>query len=254
MTTVALPLVEHAPLLGYDSMGEGAFPGTPTFKSEVDLGYTLARSLTAPVSPPCAATPLIGHRLLRVVMALQERLQLFGPPRLSGYEGITWLEDAAESEPLRRSSVPAAEVLGCVDRCAAWLNCTEEEVAAYAGFSRRSIANWRRGVDPYPSTVRGLLELHALLSLLSRTQGEQRLRYLAESAPGAERSRREDLQSPEGRRRLLAELSDHGYVHLDREVIPTESEMLALEGRMTGLRGKGMTPETVRRVRRRPRP
>lgn len=194
MTAVAQTPAEYSLTLGVDLTPEGEFPGTPTFACAVDLGVTQAQHSTSLVTDSRGTTPLIGRRLVQVVRALERQILLLrGPASTPHGAGGSSLADSVRG-PRSSTRLLAADVLDAVLKCSEWLKCTEEDVAADAGFSRRSIANWRKGIDVNPSTVRGLLELHAVLSLIARTQGDQITQYLEQAPPGTQSPRREELK------------------------------------------------------------
>jgi hypothetical protein len=57
------------------------------------------------------------------------------------------------------------------------------------GFSRRSLANWRAGLEPYPKTTRGLFEIHSFVAgLIDRLTLKGTRLWLAEPLPGADAS------------------------------------------------------------------
>lgn len=115
----------------------------------------------------------------------------------------------------RRS--PSERVLDTVRDLTGWLGFTEEQVADAAGYSRRSISNWRKGIDPYPKTVRGLFELHALVDGLVRAIGLNGTQgwLAAVSSSGEQRMRLIDSQ--EGRAQLLREAQPLLFVRVESE-------------------------------------
>ena len=94
---------------------------------------------------------------------------------------------------------------------------TEEGIADLAGFSRRNYPNWRAGQGSYGKTVRGLFEIHALVSGLVRVLGTaEALSWL--TLPGSDGSpRRESLSTEEGRAQLLREASAFLFAQVEHE-------------------------------------
>ena len=102
---------------------------------------------------------------------------------------------------------PAERALAAVADVQAWLGVGRDEVAQLAGYSPRSIKNWREGMDPYPATVRRLRDIHALVGSLTRRLGLEGARlWLADSAAGG-RARRDLLGEPQGLPTLVSEAS-----------------------------------------------
>lgn len=114
---------------------------------------------------------------------------------LAGVLGPTVLSGSADQGSLSnayRSRMPANErlatqpksdvaphgnsdvdrVLSAISDLVDWLGVTEEQASDLAGFSRRNVSNWRRGVGVYPKTVRSLFEIHALVGGLINSLGQ----------------------------------------------------------------------------------
>lgn len=74
--------------------------------------------------------------------------------------------------PKHRENVVHGEtVLGVVTDLRSWLGITKTQVAELGGFDRRNLSNWERG-GAYPSTVRHLLSVHALVGAIVDKLGQ----------------------------------------------------------------------------------
>jgi hypothetical protein len=150
-------------------------------------------------------------------------------------------------EPVMSS--PAEAALAAVSDIQHWLAIGQDQVAALAGYSSRSVKNWREGMDPYPATVRRLFDLHALLGSLDRAMGTERVRlWLADTGPGGI-SRRERLADDAGLRSVVAEANAILFEE------PTVAPLHALDFEEEGQRVVAHSPDVfsspVRRVRSR---
>lgn len=99
----------------------------------------------------------------------------------------------------------AQAALTAVSDIQRWLAIGQDQVAELAGYAPRSVKNWRKGMDPYPTTVRRLFDLHALLRSLDRSIGTDGARlWLAATGQGGV-SRRERLGNDAGLRGVIAD-------------------------------------------------
>lgn len=100
---------------------------------------------------------------------------------------------------------PAQAALAAVTDLQQWLAIGQDQVAALAGYAPRSVKNWRDGMGPYPSTVRRLFDVHALVGSLTRTMGTESARlWLADTGSG-EVSRRDRFVDDAGLRTVITE-------------------------------------------------
>jgi hypothetical protein len=100
---------------------------------------------------------------------------------------------------------PAERALAAVSDVQAWLGIGRDDVAQLAGYSPRSIKNWREGMDPYPATVRRLFDIHALVGALERQMGSDGARVWLADAAADGRARRDLLGEEAGLRALVSE-------------------------------------------------
>ncbi|MBC6450685.1 hypothetical protein [Actinokineospora xionganensis] len=107
----------------------------------------------------------------------------------------------ARSSPEKRQGNTTRAVLA-VTELASWLDCTEEEVAELAGFSRRNLSNWRGGASAYPKTVRGLFEIHGLVGALVHHLGKVGALVWLAQADEENCARRELLRTSAGRSKV----------------------------------------------------
>lgn len=118
-----------------------------------------------------------------------------------------------------------------------WLGVSEDQVARMAGFSRRSLPNWRAGGGVYPKTVRRLFELHALVhglvDRLGRTDASTWLTQRS-AARGASMTRQELLASgPDGVRSVLDEAQPLLFAAVNRRLGAAEFEEAAIDSAFT---------------------
>ncbi len=115
---------------------------------------------------------------------------------------------AGEELPISRSPAPlsaAGRALSAVADIQSWLGMGRDDVAQVAGYSPRSIKNWREGTDPYPATVRRLFDIHALVGSLTQRLGQDGTRVWLATAAAGGRARRELLGTEDGLRNLVSE-------------------------------------------------
>jgi hypothetical protein len=106
---------------------------------------------------------------------------------------------------VERPLSPAQMAVTAVSDIQRWLAVGQDQVATLAGYAPRSVKNWREGMDPYPSTVRRLFDLHALLGSLTQRMGIDSARlWLADSSRGGVR-RRDLLTDDVGLRSVISE-------------------------------------------------
>ncbi|MHB1536213.1 MAG: hypothetical protein ACYC1D_16705 [Acidimicrobiales bacterium] len=120
------------------------------------------------------------------------------------FEGIGtsygWKPSVVEEAPSAAQS--ALEAVADIQR---WLAIGQDQVATLAGYAPRSVKNWREGMDPYPSTVRRLFDLHALLGSLTHRIGVEGARlWLADISHTGVR-RRDRLADEDGLRSVISE-------------------------------------------------
>lgn len=68
------------------------------------------------------------------------------------------------------NAVPGSVVLGVVQELQGWLGVNRSQVAEIGGFDRRNLSNWSRS-GAYPSTIRHMLSVHALVSSIVQALG-----------------------------------------------------------------------------------
>ena len=83
----------------------------------------------------------------------------------------------------RPKAIPGEEIRRVVEDLAEWLGITRTEVAEVGRFNRRSISNWATK-GAYPSTVRHLLAVHALVSAVIARLGVDGARQWINSQAG----------------------------------------------------------------------
>jgi hypothetical protein len=118
----------------------------------------------------------------------------------------------------------AARALRAAADLSTWLGMTEEHIADIAGFSRRNYPNWRAGQGSYTKTVRGLFEIHALISSLVQALGtSEAVTWLR--LPDSKGSPRQNLLATEdGRAQLLSEASRLLFAEVEREQLVADFE------------------------------
>ena len=88
------------------------------------------------------------------------------------------------SEVKAAAGIPGSTVLGVVDDLCQWLGLTKTQIATVGQFDRRSLSNWKRQ-DAYPSTVRHLMGVHAVVgAIVSKLGREGGIAWLAGRANG----------------------------------------------------------------------
>ncbi len=135
------------------------------------------------------------------------------------------------------SQQAARRALAAVRNLCDWLEVPEDQVAQMAGFSRRSLPNWRAGGGVYPKTVRRLFELHALVhGLVDRLGRTGANAWLAQrsAASGASMTRRELLATgPDGVRAVLDEAQPLLFAAVNRRVGAAEFEEATTDSAFT---------------------
>ncbi|KIZ15028.1 hypothetical protein [Streptomyces natalensis] len=108
-------------------------------------------------------------------------------------------EPAAEEAPVSQDR--AARAIKAVNDIAGWLGVSEAEAAQLAGGYRRSLYNWKRGIQPYDGPTLDLFETHAFVASLIGALGTTEAReWLEAKAAGTPRTSM--LKDAEGRRKL----------------------------------------------------
>lgn len=181
-------------------------------------------AVTAALAPTASSPP----SFITIMRGLVERSQV----TRAGIEEVLPLlgfSSLAESHAALREAkaVPhgtAVRALAAVSDLSAWLGMTEDQVTDIAGFSRRNLSNWRAGLGSYPKTVRGLFEIHALLSGLVSAIGADGAAswVLLQSATGS--PRRQLLATSAGRAQLLSEAQPLLFAKVRREVTAADFE------------------------------
>lgn len=100
---------------------------------------------------------------------------------------------------------PAKRALAAVADVQSWLGVGQDDMARLAGYSPRSIKNWRGGMEPYPATVRRLFGIHAVVGSLIRSLGLDGAHVWLEDAAADGRARRDLLEEEDGLRTLVSE-------------------------------------------------
>lgn len=135
------------------------------------------------------------------------------------------------ANPSMPKAVPhgnASRALAAVADLHAWLGMTDEQIADAAGFSRRNYSNWRAGQGSYPKTVRGLFEIHALVSGLVRALGTNGAVSWIALPSRAGNPRQQLLATSTGRAQLLAEAQPLLFARVEREQPAAEFDEEAL--------------------------
>jgi len=181
-------------------------------------------AVSAALTPTASSPPSFGSLMRGLVersqvtrAGIQEVLPLLGFSSLA--EAHT---DLPETKAFPRGT--AARALAAVADLSVWLGMTEDQVADIARFSRRNLSNWRAGLGSYPKTVRGLFEIHALLSGLVRAIGVDGAEsWMAlQSATGS--PRRQLLATDAGRAQLLSEAQPLLFAKVGRDAPAAEFE------------------------------
>jgi len=90
--------------------------------------------------------------------------------------GLRWAftpivkSDDATEKTTNAAAVPGSIVLGVIGELQSWLGVNRTQVAEIGGFDRRNLSNWSKS-GAYPSTIRHLLSVHALVSSIVQTLG-----------------------------------------------------------------------------------
>ena len=124
----------------------------------------------------------------------------------------SWAQAANDVPPS-----PAQAALKAVSDIQRWLPVGQDEVASLAGYAPRSVKNWREGMDPYPSTVRRLFDLHALLGSLTRRLGIEGGRLWLADVDASGARRRNLLADDAGLRSVISEASSILFEHSYRQ-------------------------------------
>lgn len=160
-------LAEMTPLVEGHASLEALTGGTPHLFRAAPFARTVTTfAATGSVAMPSAA-------------ALSAAAHSAPVTRSDGWAAIDFLQFAnvrvvSSGEPNRpdapnrigASQRAARRAIRAVEDLTSWLSMTEEQVADLAGHTRRSTSNWRLGHGVYQKTVRGLFEIHALVSSL----------------------------------------------------------------------------------------
>lgn len=108
-------------------------------------------------------------------------------------------EPAAEETPSPQDR--ATRAIRAVNDIAGWLGVSEAEAAQLAGGYRRSLYNWKKGIQPYDGPTLDLFETHAFVASLVGALGRTEAREWLETGQ-AGTLRRSMLKDAEGRRKL----------------------------------------------------
>jgi hypothetical protein len=111
------------------------------------------------------------------------------------------------SATVEESPSPAQTAVAAVADIQRWLAVGQDQVATLAGYAPRSVKNWREGMDPYPSTVRRLFDLHALLGSLTERMGVDGARLWLADASHTGVRRRDLIGEDAGLRSVISEAS-----------------------------------------------
>lgn len=156
------------------------------------------------------------------------------------------VDDEAPVVAIRTSSA-AAEA---VENLKVLLGLTDTEVAELAGFSRRTLTNWRNGANSYSASSRSLFSIEAFVSRLASHLGEAGMRVWLALDDGTGRSRLQALGRSEGSMRQVM-TSAEGILFNSQRAVPepdimhgySEAEMSALiAGQPRGIRNDGGAP------------
>lgn len=143
---------------------------------------------------------------------------------------------------------PAETALTAVSDIQRWLAVGQDQVANLAGYAPRSLKNWREGMDPYPSTVRRLLDLHALLGSLTHSMGVEGARLWLADAGQTGAQRRDRLADDAGLRSVISEAS---AILFERPTVPSMQALDFDEAESEVFRRPDVFSGPVRRARRR---
>jgi hypothetical protein len=136
--------------------------------------------------------------------------------------------DERGDERSERNRRAAARALVAISDLSAWLNLSEEKISELAGFTRRSVTNWKSGGGVYPKTVRSLFEIHAVVSSAVRSMGvEGALLWLHQHGSEISTARIEALRSYDGRRMLVSELRETMFAPVPQVERPVFEEAAA---------------------------
>lgn len=146
-----------------------------------------------------------------------------------------------------RSSSAAADA---VESLKVLLGLTDTEVAELAGFSRRTLTNWRNGANSYSASSRSLFSIDAFVSRLASNLGEAGMRVWLALDDGTGRSRLQALGHSEDSMRNVMTSAEGILFDSQRAVAKadimhgySEAEMSALiAGQPRGVRNDGGAP------------
>ena len=220
------------------------------------------RKLTAAVSAIASALTPTQSPQVPLTLIMRDFWEGF-PSTLANVEDVGVLrlldiESLSESEPTYnlapRRPLPrgnAERALRAAEELGSWLGMTEEHIADISGFSRRNYSNWRAGQGSYVKTVRGLFEIHALVSGLVQELGTSKaVAWLGLPAPSGQ-PRRLLLATEEGRAQLSREMSKLLFAEVGREQLVADfeddREGAALVHRTSEADALGHTPPLRRR-------
>jgi transcriptional regulator with XRE-family HTH domain len=180
------------------------------------LAGTLA-AVTWALTPTASSQPSLATAMRSLIERFQvTRANIQDVLPLLGFGSLP----QQATDPWTTKAVPrgnAARALAAVADLHTWLGMTEEQMADIAGFSRRNYSNWRAGQGSYPKTVRGLFEIHALVSGIVRALGtDGAISWLALPSPSGN-PRRQLLATSVGRSQLLAEAQPLLFARVEQE-------------------------------------
>ncbi|GGV05357.1 hypothetical protein GCM10010211_85380 [Streptomyces albospinus] len=158
---------------------------------------TRSESLMQLLAPrPLRAWTTTVHEETTLLPALELPVCPSPPPATTA---VPPAEPAVEENPLPQDR--ATRAIRAVNDIAEWLGVSEAEAAQLAGGYRRSLYNWKKGIQPYDGPTLDLFETHALVSsliaALGRTEAREWLEVNQAGAP-----RKSMLKDAEGRRKL----------------------------------------------------
>jgi transcriptional regulator with XRE-family HTH domain len=173
-------------------------------------------TVTSALTPTSSAQPPLAAAMRNLIEHFQvTRANIEDVFPLLGFGSLPQAADPLALKPVPRGS--AARALTAVADLRAWLGMTEEQIADLAGFSRRNYSNWRAGQGSYPKTVRGLFEIHALISGLVRALGRDGAVSWIALPSRTGNPRHQLLATSAGRAQLLAEAQPLLFARVEPE-------------------------------------
>lgn len=116
--------------------------------------------------------------------------------------------------------------LTALDEVRSVLAISEAQAASLVGVARNTVASWRRRErEPYPATLRRLLEVHSIISAVTALHGSDDARNWFYGPMADGRSRVDALRLPEGTQLLTSELRSSLFPGTGPRTLPATDEV-----------------------------